>query len=194
MNPLIKQLRHIPKSYFTIADIDKVSKLNRESLRVAIHRLVKNGDLVRISKGIYHFPERELNIEALACELGYPAYLSLEWALAHHAAILHQLPYTLELMTLGRSQSITLAGQMVKYHHLQRSLFWGYQKRDHILLAEPEKAILDLLYLERLGLKKLQRDEVRWKALDLQKLQRYAKKTKKKYLRAAVEAIIRGNQ
>jgi len=189
MSQLVKKLEQLPKSSFSIEDVSKVSDLPRPSLRVALHRLVKKGELLALSKGLYQLPNRPIDAEALACELGYPAYLSLEWALAQHAGVLHQLPRSIELMTTGRTRELEMAGQLIRFHHLKNDLFWGYRLEENILVAEPEKAIIDLLYLERVGLKKLQTDEIRWEALDLKKLMRYAKRTKKIYLIEKVRTL-----
>lgn len=159
MNTLLKKIKNLPKSAVRISDIKKMSNLDDNSLRVTLHRLVKRGELVRLSKGLYRHAEKELNLERLACELGYPAYISCESALSYHG-LLHQIPYRLELMTMGRSRKITIEGVEILYHHLQRKLFRDYEMESGIAMASHKKALDDLRYLERRGIKKVPWDEI----------------------------------
>lgn len=160
MNQLLKKIKNLPKSVLRISDIEKISDLGKNSLRVTLHRLAARGELIRLSRGLYRHQDKEINLEQLACELGYPAYISCESALSHHG-LTHQIPYRLELMTAGRSHRITIEGMEIVYHHLQKKLFKDYEVRDGISMATPEKAIADLRYLERRGLKQVPWDEIR---------------------------------
>lgn len=160
MNTLVKKIKGLPKSAIHISDIKKLSPLDDRSLRVTLHRMVKNGGLIRLSKGLYRHPDKEINLEQLACEWGYPAYISCEWALAHHGRI-HQIPYRLELMTTGRSRTMDIEGTAIVYHHLQKKRFGRYDVIDGVSMATPEKALEDLQYLERRGIKKVVWDEIR---------------------------------
>lgn len=105
-------------------------------------------------------PQKSLNIEQVACELGYPAYISCEWALAHYGLI-HQIPYRLDLMTTDRSRKLTIEETEIVYHHLQKKFFKDYVVENGISMATPKKALKDLRYLERLGLKTVSWDEIR---------------------------------
>ncbi|HAM88780.1 MAG: hypothetical protein US93_C0002G0073 [Candidatus Falkowbacteria bacterium GW2011_GWD2_38_42] len=53
MSNLEKQLNKIKKSYFSFADLRKISLLDDAGLRVAISRLVKAEKLYKIYKGYY---------------------------------------------------------------------------------------------------------------------------------------------
>src|SRR3990172_10826750 len=92
-------------------------------------------------------------------------------------------------MTKRRSKKIILGGAQITYHHRKPELLWGYVQEGYRSIAEPEKAIIDLLYLERPGLKKLLIDEIRWQEIDLQRLRQYAKKTGIRSLIKRVEVI-----
>jgi len=92
-------------------------------------------------------------------------------------------------MTKRRSKKIILGGAQITYHHPKPELLWGYVQEGYRSIAEPEKAIIDLLYLERPGLKKLLIDEIRWQEIDLQRLRQYAKKTGIRSLIKRVEVI-----
>jgi len=48
----------------------------------------------------------------------------------------------------------------LSYTHISKSLFWGYLKKDNFLIAEPEKAFCDQVYLAAKGIKKINLDEI----------------------------------
>ncbi|MBM4402705.1 MAG: type IV toxin-antitoxin system AbiEi family antitoxin domain-containing protein, partial [Candidatus Cloacimonetes bacterium] len=50
---LLKILRDLNKSFYTIADLEKITKLSRNSLYVALKRWAEKGVLERVAQGIY---------------------------------------------------------------------------------------------------------------------------------------------
>ena len=186
MSKLLNIIRSIPKTPLTFQDITSATAMDANTLRVSLHRLLKRGELIHLRKGVYQLVGAEVDIERVAAELFYPAYFSCEWALAHHG-VLHQIPYRLELMTPKRSRTMALGTQEIAVHHLKKDLFWGYEIIDGIWMATPEKAIIDILYLQRLGQKTLPVDEIRWERIDRKKLLQFARKTRKAFLIRACE-------
>ena len=181
MNELAKQIKNIPKSYFLLNDIKKISPLAENSLKVAINRLVKRGEIIKLARGIYANDIAEINWEKLAVEYYMPSYLSFEWVLAMHN-ILSQQPYQLTLATANRSKTAEIGEKIIIYHHLKQELFWGYQKINNILSAEPEKALLDLAYLSLNGYAKFDPEEINIKLLNQNKLKKYLKRFRNKKL------------
>lgn len=83
-----------------------------------------------------------------------PSYVSLESALSHHNLIPEGV-YTVQNITSRKTILYeTIAGSF-QYRSIKPSLFFGYRAdRSNVLpvlIAEPEKAILDLLYLNRIN-------------------------------------------
>src|SRR4030067_342272 len=111
---LLRILRGFNKSYFTVADFEKILRMKREVLYVTLNRLVKSGVLVRLKRGVYQPEFQSLEIEKTANELYYPSYLSFESALSRYG-ILSQIPYTLTFATNRRSKKILLRDREVEY-------------------------------------------------------------------------------
>ena len=65
--------------------------------------------------------------------------------------ILSQIPYTITLATTRRSKKMILDGAAVEYRQLKRDLFFGHRLEQGLDIAEPEKALLDALYLMKKG-------------------------------------------
>ncbi len=92
----IQMLRSFNKPYFTVADLEKILGMRRDSLYVTLNRLVGSGVLIRLKRGVYQPEFQGLELEKTANELYYPSYLSFESALSRYG-ILSQIPYTLPL-------------------------------------------------------------------------------------------------
>jgi len=73
---LLRMLRRIDKSYYTISDLEKVTTLPRTSLYVAIKRWVAAGILQKVAQGIYLPMGKTVPLETIATQLYFPNYLS----------------------------------------------------------------------------------------------------------------------
>lgn len=117
-----------------------------------LHLWVKKGYLLKLRNGVYAFVKDRERIkgEEIAALLYQPSYLSLESALAWYGFI-PEMVYARVSVTARTNRTFTNDFGTFIYRHLKAELFWGYieTKTDHghYLLAEPEKALLDYLYL-----------------------------------------------
>ncbi len=113
---------------------------------------VKKGYLVRLKKNLYAFRREmeQVRGEDVAFLLCQPSYLSLEYALAHYGFI-PEIVYAYTSITARITRTFENAWGRFIYRHVKSDLFWGYleMKTTHgrYLMAEPEKALLDYLYL-----------------------------------------------
>lgn len=187
---LLQILRNLNKPYFTVADLEKVLGLERTSLYVLLHRLVKNSTLVRLKRGVYQSEFQSLKLEKVANELYYPSYLSFESALSKYS-ILSQTPYVLTFATTKTTKRLNLGDCEVKYRQLKDDYFFGYALKNDIYIAEPEKAVLDQLYIVSRG--KAITDTNEWSliGLDRTKFLKYAKKFPKKVQKEAKRLVSR---
>lgn len=170
---LVQRLLSLDKPYFSPADLEKVLGQKRPALYVTLNRLVKYGVLVRLRQGVYQVALRAANLPRIANQLVYPSYLSFESALSRYG-ILSQVPYALTFATTQRSRRLTLGDTVVEFHQLKRELFFGYTLEGGLYVAEPEKALLDQLYMVTRGLSSLTLDELDLSSLDPGRLQGYA--------------------
>ena len=181
MNELKKQINKIKKSYFSFADLRKGVKTDDNSLRVAVSRMAKAGGIKKLIKGYYCLDLSGVDWEKLALEIYSPSYLSFEWALGYYN-ILSQKAYGLTLATAKRSRRFDTAEKNIIFRHIQPKLYWGYIMKDGYLIAEPEKAFLDLAYLSLNGYAKFNREEMNLDRLNRKKIRSYLKKINSKKL------------
>ncbi len=181
---LVHMLLSLDKPYYTISDLEKILGQKRPSLYVTLNRLVKHGVLTRLRRGIYQVSLQAPDLARIANQLVYPSYLSFESALSRFG-ILSQIPYTLTFATPLRSRRLTLGDTDVEFRQLKQELFFGYQLKNGLYLAEPEKALLDQIYMITRGLSDLSLGELNLDPVDPEKLSQYAQRFPK-----PVQAIV----
>lgn len=164
-------LKQLPPM-FRFADVEKFTA----NANVFLTRAQAKGLVERITRGVYVNTLREARpaVEEVACFLRTPSYISCEWALNRHGVIL-QSPTVCTVLTLqtavGRSRNVVAGGVTIEFSRIAPRLFNGYESKDGYNLAEPEKALLDTVYLRK---KVPFPDELDWDAIDKDKLAKQA--------------------
>jgi predicted transcriptional regulator of viral defense system len=126
------------------------------SLSVQLSRWVQQEKLVPLRRGVYLLPaalrRAQAPLEYIANLLVVPSYVSLERALAFHGLIPETVP-VLQSITRGRPMVFETAVGTFQYRHVKKEWFFGYRETElasgTALIAVPEKALLDLVYLSR---------------------------------------------
>lgn len=121
--------------------------------RSRIYEWQKAGYVKKIVKNFYTFTVKKLSedeISLLANKLREPSYISLEYALNFYGLIPETVFMFTSITTKKTASFETVIGSF-SYQSVKKSLFFGYvllgQEKSKYKLAEPEKAILDFLYL-----------------------------------------------
>lgn len=135
---------------FSLIDAMKVvPDLNR----IQLDRWEKKGYLKRIRKGYYCFRVQEVKRDFLyyvANKIYAPSYISLEMALRHYDLIPEEV-FLITSVSTKKAMNFTTPVGNFSYRCIKPALFFGYRLVDFsgkkLLLAEPEKAVLDYLYL-----------------------------------------------
>jgi len=185
---LLKVLQKINKPFYTIADLEKITGLQRNSLYVALKRWVAGGFIERAAQGVYLPMGSPISMETLAAQLYLPNYLSFESALAGHG-ILNLVPYTITFATPRKTKKYILRKQEVEFRQMARNLFFGFEMKSGIYIASPEKAFLDEVYFLARGKATLDFDEIDAKKLSIKRLKDYSKQFPP-YVKTQIESII----
>ena len=172
---LLKAARDLNKAFFSIADLEKITGLARRSLYVTLKRWVDKGIIERVGQGIYLPAMVDVSLENVAAQLYIPNYLSFESALARYG-ILNLVPYTLTFATSRKTKNFTLRKRGVEFRQIAPRLFFGYEIKNGINIATPEKAFLDQLYFQSRGKASLDFDELNLKGLSPQIARKYAER------------------
>lgn len=151
---------HRRKRLFTPSDFETLLDAPAATVRVQLSRMVSRGVLTRIRQGLYANPFSPPSVDEVAMALRSPAYISLESALARHG-VLSQSPVTITLVTTGQPYVFHAMDLVFEYHHIKREIFTGFERQGACLLAEPEKALADLIYLRHRRRKQLDIERLR---------------------------------
>ena len=100
----------------------------------------------RASNGVYYTPDA--TGYEIASSIVEPSYVSLISALRFHN-MTEQIPNTIYVLSSKRHGSMSIDGIAVEFIKVKPSLMYGYGKIEGAMVAEPEKAIVDMLYLGR---------------------------------------------
>ena len=124
-------------------------------VRRQLDRWVKGGRVLRLRRGVYllapPYPGTTAHPFAIAGALQRASYVSLHSALAFYGMIPEHVPVTTSI-TAGRPEELSTPRGRFQFRHVAPRHLFGFAEvevaRDQrVLLAGPEKALVDLLYL-----------------------------------------------
>jgi len=160
-----KNLEKTGRTYFNIHDLKKFYPSSFSSLKVLLSCWVKKDLIYHLTRGFYSFDITRVNYLQLANELDGTSYLSFEYALYYYNLIA-QVPQMITFATHKKHKIIKASHWTFEYTHLKKSLLWGYELKNKIYIASPEKALADLLYLKARGKRMVELDTLEKKKID----------------------------
>ncbi len=138
--------KHRGKKLFSLSDLIVLTDEDKSSISVQLFRLVKSNVINRVARDWYENPFNSPSAEEISMVLRHPCYLSMEYALFKNN-ILSQQVFSLTLVTPKLPYIYKKENIVYEFHQIKKSLFWGFEKKDIINIAESEKAFLDLIYI-----------------------------------------------
>ena len=173
------------------------------SLSLQLHRWCRSNKLIRLKRGLYTLPDdrrkERFSLRWLANAIYSPSYLSLEHILFWYDLIPERVE-TITSITLLKTATFQNPLGTFVYRNLKKELFFGFEEildeyRHPVLLASPEKAVLDYIYLYpgwestvefiEQGIRLQQMEQ-----LKKRKLKAYGKKFQSKKINDAIELLI----
>ncbi len=153
-----------------------VGDVDRADVMRQLSRWVAAGKLVQLRRGLYAFSGthtrglRTLGPYEIANRLVPGSYVSLSSVLARDGLIPEYVPTTTSITTGRPVRYVTPLGTFV-YRHVKPTMFWGFETVApepgiRTFVAEPEKALIDLLYLEHDATDPAYLEELRIQNLD----------------------------
>ena len=171
-----------------VSEVAVGNALRRQEERGLVEHL---GKKIFINRLVSDFLGREL-INMLRPE----AYLSLETVL-RDSGVSTQSPTVLTCVTPGRPGEFRAKSVSINFLRLSRNLFWGFQERrtryGKYNVADPEKALLDWVYVRRREGSTINTDKLDLQRLDRGKLLQYAARFPVPVKQQIVEAVANFN-
>ena len=155
-------------------------KLSEAAVRNALRRYQARGLVERVSAKIYiNHINQQFSPRDLVNLLRPKSYISLESAMVDKG-ITSQSPSVLTCVTPGYPQSFRTKSVGIVFRKISSDLYWGYEEKvtryNKYLIAEPEKALLDWIYLNRQEGLPTPVDELQLQFLTPAKLRQYAER------------------
>lgn len=166
------------KPVYRLGELARLAGHSESAARQAARRLVERGWLARLGKSLYAnllYPDGPPTLEEAAAVLYPPAYVSLASALFTHG-IAEQAPHVLTCVSTNKTKRFETGLGEIHYHQIKPDLFFGYTWTRGVPRAEPEKAVLDHLYIELQNGQQPATDEWNWEELDLDRLRTWAER------------------
>ncbi len=153
-----RQLEEANLKIFTPLEFQRLFGVKPNTSQKFLERNARQGYFVRLKRGLYAFKELTPFPFQVANQLYYPSYISFESALSFYQLI-PETVYSITSATTKPSREFHALGQHFTYTTLKKSAYQGYEPRQQneatIIIAEPEKALADMLYLVNLGKRRL---------------------------------------
>ena len=192
---------------FPVISLTHISKINTgtRTLKAQLVSWQKKGLIIKLKRGLYVLNERDRKFEPsrifLANALYSPSYVSTIYALGYYGLIPEKVVDVTSVTTKKTAKFINPFGTFI-YQHLKTSLFFGFKEIEDengfpVLIAEPEKAMLDFIYLNLKDFKNKDEDvfslSYRFQNLDIlkkRKLIDFAKKFENKEILDVMEKLL----
>jgi len=173
--------------------------VNPRLIRQQLSRWVKSGKVYQLRRGLYAlappYQKCKPHPFLVANYLQRGSYVSLQSALAHYSLI-PEVTYVTTSVSHCRPEKIETPLGVFEFRHLKRDLLFGYELQDlggqSAFIATPEKALLDLIYLQPGGEKEAYLTELRLQNLDQlnpERLRVYTERFKMLKMREAAERL-----
>jgi len=151
LSEALGKIKAMAQPVFRTADIMAALNIQKSHASKLLERLTRHGHVIRLKRGLWAIPER---LEPLALvphmTAPFPSYVSLQSALYYHDMV-SQIPEVIYCVSLARTRTYETPVATISVHHIPISFFFGYEERgeQHLRMALPEKALLDVLYLSQ---------------------------------------------
>jgi len=129
--------------------------INPKNVRLQLTRWVNSGRIYQLRRGLYSLAPPYQKVQPhpflVANHLQRASYVSLQSALAFYSLIPENVNITVSVTT-GRPERLETPLGTFEFRHIKANLLFGYHMIDlggqNALVATPEKALLDLVYLQ----------------------------------------------
>jgi predicted transcriptional regulator of viral defense system len=136
------------RAVYSVQQLANLIGKSKDIAKVYMSRLVKKGLARKIIRGRITFVDDSY---VIAAQIYEPSYISLVSALLFHEMI-QQVPKNIECVSPKNSRRYVDEG--IVYHKIPPSLYYGYERYkksgSYIFVADPEKAVIDGIYLNLL--------------------------------------------
>ncbi|MBD3279954.1 hypothetical protein GF389_00330 [Candidatus Dojkabacteria bacterium] len=141
-------------SKFSIFSTKDIRKIYPDFNTIQLNRWQRKGYIKRLLKGYYIFEDTQISktlLYEISNTIYRPSYISMEAALQFYGLIPEGV-YTITAITTKKTKKFEILNDFqLSYRSVKPELFWGYKEFKDLeygpLIAKPEKALFDFIYL-----------------------------------------------
>jgi len=145
-------------STFSSLELSRVFDVSYNTARKFLLRYCKKKFISKLKNGLYVFTDRKPSDFLIANRLYLPSYISLESALSYYH-IIPEAIYSVTSIAPKSTRNFTVFETIFSYQRIKKEAFTGYLpvkfENETVLIAKPEKALVDYLYFVSLKKKKM---------------------------------------
>ncbi|MDO9547780.1 MAG: hypothetical protein Q7J65_02305 [Candidatus Marinimicrobia bacterium] len=156
---------------FTIRDVAQALGISIASARVLCSRYSKSGQIIRIRNNFYILTERwnyltQWEQFLIANRIQVPSYISLATAINYYELSEQIYRGNIESIAQKRSIEYPVRGLRFIYRLIKAEYYRGFILREGVFIAEPEKALADVIYYASIGRYAFDFSALNWRRLD----------------------------
>ena len=145
-------IKKVGRPVFTTHELTSLSGKSASTVTQSLNRMIEQGLLVKIYRGVWAEagPRAISPFEIIPCLFPRQrVYVSFITALHLHG-IVEQIPQVITLASMAHTSTLRTKAAVFSVHQIAPAFFEGfdwYKGNGNFLIAEPEKALIDSLYL-----------------------------------------------
>ncbi len=171
-------LNNSSKLALSTNDIANLLEISKESAKVTAARYSKRGLLVRLKRDFYipvnkfeKFTEKDFFKAANIIQV--PSYISLISALSYYNITTQQFQNVYESIAVKRTKNVKVRNLEFIFYRVKKNFYTGFTLDDNFFIAEPEKALADIVYLTSLAKYSCDFTAINFKRLNKKKIDNY---------------------
>jgi predicted transcriptional regulator of viral defense system len=157
---IIKIIKKSGVKIIFLSDLRKLLDIEKDNTSYKIaEKLVAEKFLLRLKKGVYLSSFNPPDSFEIANAIYTPSYISMESALNYYG-ILSQFPYSVTSVGPKKSKKVLIDEKEFEYVQINKKLYWGFRREGQAVIASPEKALLDMIYIVSKGLRRIEFEDL----------------------------------
>jgi len=157
---IIKIIKKSGVKIISLSDLRKLLDIEKDNTSYKIaEKLVAEKFLLRLKKGVYLSAFNPPDSFEIANALYTPSYISLESALNYYG-LLPQFPYSVTSVSPKKSKKLFIDEKEFEYVQISDKLYWDFRRDGQTVIASPEKALLDMIYIVSKGLRRMEFEDL----------------------------------
>lgn len=190
---LLQKIAPGQQGVFSVSDLQVLFQMRSSALFYrTLKKLLASGFLKKFSRAFYVTPD--FNPWVLSMRLCPQSYLSLGTVLAKNNLIGTIPQKTLYAVKRGKGRKYRSSFLNILHFGITESLFFGFERKEGVQIADAEKAYLDTLYFYQFGhhFSFNVFSDIYWRDLDQKRLRRYLSRCKNLKFISFVKGVLNG--